>query len=110
MHVLCSLFYSTVYYPHRVHEFPYIQHLLNKCGQISAKGGASTPHAPYFHAPPGNLDCDTPLSQDSLDAARTFCGAAMAAVDVVLDKSGVGREEGETVLDSVEVLRGTCVT
>lgn len=58
---------------------------------------------PFFHAPPGNLDCDTPLSQDSLDAARNFCGAAIAAVDVVLDKSRHRVESSSVELESVEV-------
>ena len=85
-----------------------MQHLLNKCGQLSCARSAintSTSNSmPGFYAPPGNLDCDTPLSQDSLDAARGFCGAAIAAVDVVLNKDQSGSGGGTSLaLDAVQV-------
>mgnify|MGYP003385398067 CR=1 FL=1 len=96
-----------------MHEYPYVQHLLNKCEQLTmTPHHRATPQSPHFCAPPGNLDCDTPLSQDSLDAARTFCGAAIAAVDVVLNPTsrqsdGCSSESPAGVysaeLDSVQV-------
>ena len=62
--------------------------------------GASSDHhnnhfktqQPSFYAPEGYLDPDTPLSLHSLSAAKKYCGAAMLAVDLLLqsDKNGEG--------------------
>lgn len=40
---------------------------------------------PHFYAPDQLLDPDTPLSPHSLAAAKHFCGAAMLAVDKLMD-------------------------
>lgn len=50
----------------RVHEYAYLAHLENKC-----KGEGEMP---YFYAPTGFLDADTPLVKKSLEASRKFCG------------------------------------
>ena len=70
---------------YRVHEYSYIQHIINKCQQVSGEKSNTEQGIPFFYSPGGNLDCDTPLSEDSLNAARNFCGAAVRAVDVILD-------------------------
>ena len=74
----------------RVHEYSYLNHLENKCRQ--AAGGtyqhtSSDPALPYFYAPAGFLDSDTPLSEHSLHAAKMFCGTAMSAVDLLMNSS-----------------------
>lgn len=58
--------------PFSVHEFEYLQHLENKCRQSKQPG--SYQNIPAFQAPAGYLDCDTPLVEQSLDAAKRFCG------------------------------------
>ena len=84
----------------RVHEYSYLNHLENKCRQ--AAGGtyqhtSSDPALPYFYAPAGFLDSDTPLSEHSLHAAKMFCGTAMSAVDLLMNSStgGVDKEQEE---------------
>jgi acetoin utilization deacetylase AcuC-like enzyme len=58
----------------RVHEGEYLRHVEKKIkGEKMPRG----------YAPHGQLDTDTPLSPQSFDAARRFCGAAMMAVDAV---------------------------
>ena len=61
----------------RVHEYSYLSHLENKIRQHvnqSSVNVVSGGNAPEFYAPPGYLDCDTPLSVASFDAAKRFCG------------------------------------
>ena len=87
----------------RVHEYSYLNHLENKCRQ--AAGGtyqhtSSDSALPYFYAPAGFLDSDTPLSEHSLHAAKMFCGTAMSAVDLIMGSSNGGgvyteQEEGQ---------------
>ena len=55
---------------------------------------------PYFYAPAGFLDSDTPLSEHSLHAAKMFCGTALSAVELIMGSTngngngnGVGQEE-----------------
>lgn len=50
----------------RVHEFEYLDHLEKKCRK-------EVNHLPYFCAPEGLLDTDTPLVSHSYDAAKRFC-------------------------------------
>jgi len=68
----------------RVHDFAYFQHLEQKCKDADASSLKGESKNPSFYAPPGMLDADTPLEQQSLDASRKFCGAAMMAVDKVM--------------------------
>jgi hypothetical protein len=94
-----------------VHEYPYIQHLINKCEHLTAGPASHNPNLPSFYAKSGSLDCDTPLSQDSLDAARGFCGAAIAAIDVVLNKSDQTNRAFSAVLEPVQVqVLGVCLS
>lgn len=72
----------------RVHEYTYLNHLATKCHLASSNlrgcdgSVKSSPHSdeqnksrmPYFYAPAGNLDIDTPLVAKSLEASRIFCG------------------------------------
>ncbi len=55
----------------RVHEFEYLDHLEKKCGK-------EVNHLPYFYAPHGLLDTDTPLVSHSYDAAKRFCRYAQS--------------------------------
>lgn len=50
----------------RVHEFEYLDHLERKCRK-------EVNHLPYFYAPQGLLDTDTPLVPQSYEAAKRFC-------------------------------------
>lgn len=72
----------------RVHDYDYINHLEKKCDEIIANestvSNQKSPNHPYFYSPLGMLDLDTPLSSESLHAAKMFCGAAMTAVDHVM--------------------------
>jgi acetoin utilization deacetylase AcuC-like enzyme len=71
----------------RVHEYTYLNHLEAKC-HLAYSNGRSTEGGinsnldsveqqkiPYFYAPTGNLDVDTPLVAKSLTASRMFCGS-----------------------------------
>lgn len=70
----------------RVHEYTYLSHLEAKChlahstgrssdGDIKSNGHSlEQQKMPYFYAPTGNLDVDTPLVAKSLTASRMFCG------------------------------------
>lgn len=69
----------------RVHEYSYLKHLESKSQEAVRREGCDYQEKPSFYAPGGNLDCDTPLSPQSLTAAKRFCGAAMLAVDYVMD-------------------------
>lgn len=55
----------------RVHEYSYFKHLESKCAAIA---GGSASSLPPFYAVVGQLDADTPLSPQSLHAARMFSG------------------------------------
>jgi hypothetical protein len=72
----------------RVHEYAYLSHLEAKC--LSSINTTQTTERqnqvpiPSFYAPVGNLDGDTPLVPQSLDASRRYCGAAMMAVDALM--------------------------
>lgn len=73
----------------RVHDFAYFQHLEKKClnrDSLTIKDNRDS-NMPWFYAPPGFLDADTPLVNQSLDASRKFCGAAMMAVDKIMSGS-----------------------
>lgn len=70
----CAFVFSNLFYHRfcRVHDIEYLQHLENKCRQSKQPG--SYRNIPPFQAPAGYLDCDTPLVEQSLDAAKRFCG------------------------------------
>ena len=70
----------------RVHDYPYLAHLENKC-----KGEGEMPP---FYAPHGMLDTDTPLVRGSLNASRKFCGAALRAVDLVMSSGASQASSG----------------
>lgn len=55
----------------RVHEFEYLDHLEKKCRQSA---GQQYDGLPFFASPAGKLDTDTPLTDQSLEAAKRFCG------------------------------------
>ena len=86
-----------------MHEYEYLRHLEKKCldaaKSVLKYEDAATPahfktsdnheghqqyqqvkvrqeqqQIPSFYAPPGNLDVDTPLVPQSLEASRKFCG------------------------------------
>ncbi len=65
----------------RVHEYAYLAHLENKC-----KGEGEMP---YFYAPTGFLDTDTPLVRKSLEASRKFCGYVRLLVRVCVFGPGL---------------------
>jgi acetoin utilization deacetylase AcuC-like enzyme len=80
----------------RVHEYNYINHLEQKCKNSSINNHELTSindnnkngnnyKLPNFYAPNGRLDADTPLVEQSLEASRKFCSAAMYAVDKVMN-------------------------
>ena len=78
----------------RVHDYDYINHLEKKCGEIIVNDSTDSTFSfqkslnyPYFYSPLGMLDLDTPLSSESLHAAKMFCGAAMTAVDYVMNSN-----------------------
>jgi acetoin utilization deacetylase AcuC-like enzyme len=75
----------------RVHEFTYLNHLQKKCeessnshNEVSLSFQPEKRDFPSFYAPKGFLDTDTPLSPQSLNASTMFCGAAILAVDAVM--------------------------
>ena len=68
----------------RVHDLDYLEHLVQKCSMAGGTYDCSRTRQPGFYAPAGNLDCDTPLTAQSLEASRKFCGAAILAVDTVM--------------------------
>jgi hypothetical protein len=66
-------------FPLRVHEYSYIRHLEAKCKQASGhlyipSDTSLESKLPHFYAPGGMLDADTPLTGQSLLAAKMFCG------------------------------------
>ena len=82
----------------RVHELSYLQHLENKCRSINIEKNANIQlNLPAFYAPNGYLDTDTPLSPQSLDAARNFCGAAILAVDLLMNNTSMAVNSGHLV-------------
>lgn len=76
----------------RVHDFEYLHHMQTKCAMAQQALTQSAPQPqssiicplPPFYAPVGQLDNDTPLGPQSLEAATRFCGSAMWAVDAVM--------------------------
>jgi acetoin utilization deacetylase AcuC-like enzyme len=79
----------------RVHEFEYLSHLESKCRQAA---GQAYDALPFFYSPAGKLDTDTPLTDQSLEAAKRFCGASMAAVDILLENHFHTRQSERTSL------------
>ena len=59
-----------------MHQYAYLDHLHKKCQLTTADptNQAQSTSFPSFYALIGNLDVDTPLGNQSLDAARRFCG------------------------------------
>jgi acetoin utilization deacetylase AcuC-like enzyme len=83
--LLCTVCSALLFFvSRRVHEFAYLQHLERKCSDNSIGTAASDHSLPYFYAPPGLLDTDTPLVSQSFEAAKRFCSAAMLAVDCLM--------------------------
>ena len=80
----------------RVHEYAYIEHLEKK---VKQSAGENQTGGPPFYAPKGYLDIDTPLSANSLNAAKRFCGGAMLAVDEVLTAPSTKMEGGFVSVD-----------
>jgi acetoin utilization deacetylase AcuC-like enzyme len=68
----------------RVHDLDYLEHLVQKCSMAGGSYDCSRTRQPSFYAPAGKLDCDTPLTAQSLEASRKFCGAAILAMDTVM--------------------------
>ena len=91
----------------RVHDGDYLHYVKAKCALAAgAKPEGGGLQLPSFYAPAGDLDTDTPLGPQSLQAASRFCGAAMWAVDEVMrapgprpagerEREGEGEGEGE---------------
>ena len=83
----------------RVHDGDYLHYVKAKCALAAgAKPEGGGLQLPSFYAPAGDLDTDTPLGPQSLQAASRFCGAAMWAVDQVMRAPGprpAGEREGE---------------
>lgn len=80
----------------RVHDLAYVKHLQIKCKEteeLLQNCGLSKSQMPSFYAPKGFLDTDTPLTATSLAASTNFCGAAILAVDAVMQPS---KSFGET--------------
>lgn len=58
----------------RVHEYSYLNHLMQKCQQLENSPQTTAPGPfPSFYAPPGYLDTDTPLTKSSFDTAKAYC-------------------------------------
>eukprot|EP01038_Epipyxis_sp_PR26KG_P007318 gene7318-9972_t len=73
----------------KVHEYSYLNHLENKSRQsaFGNKENHNSDGGPSFKSPPNLLDPDTPLMAQSLEAAKLFCGAAMQAVDLLMNEA-----------------------
>ena len=80
----------------RVHEPSYIHYLKEKCRMQNT--GDNRDRQPFFYAPDGYLDVDTPLSPQSLDASSKFCRAAIIAVDAVMKESNDSQDGGRKVV------------